>query len=207
MSSHERAHHDEANNVTYQRCQFAYEFAKPFINGKKYWMLVAVMLMELLWCRIRFWDYRFGLRWSDDWSKQESICIDPESEFSTCYNSSFANCGSVLRCDYIVPVHRTYSSPAEFIRECIRVLKPGGKCSLQHRIIRCHLRANPFHDAWIYLWWDEAGGRGDYFFLWIAGTGMEIDRVNKHYEENGKFVRMILKWDVFKLHQRLPWHG
>ena len=30
------------------------------------------------------------------------------------------------------------------------------------------------------------------------------DRVNKYYEENGKFVRMILKWDVFKLHQRLP---
>lgn len=35
MSSHERAHHDEANNVTYQRCQFAYEFARPFITGKK----------------------------------------------------------------------------------------------------------------------------------------------------------------------------
>ena len=31
MSSHERAHHDEANNVTYQRCQFAYEFAKVFL--------------------------------------------------------------------------------------------------------------------------------------------------------------------------------
>ena len=35
MSSHERAHHDEANNVTYQRCQFAYEYAKPLIAGKK----------------------------------------------------------------------------------------------------------------------------------------------------------------------------
>src|SRR3954463_4476389 len=35
MSSHERAHHDEANNVTYQRCQYAYEFAVPIITGKK----------------------------------------------------------------------------------------------------------------------------------------------------------------------------
>ena len=35
MSSHERAHQDEANNVTYQRCQYAYEFAKPLIAGKK----------------------------------------------------------------------------------------------------------------------------------------------------------------------------
>ena len=35
MSSHERAQHDEANNVTYQRCQYAYEYAKPFITGKK----------------------------------------------------------------------------------------------------------------------------------------------------------------------------
>ena len=125
---------------------FAYEFAKPFINGKS----IGCWLRQCLWnCsdgRIRFWDYRFGLRWSDDWNKQESICIDPESEFSTCYNSSFANCGSVIRCDYIVPVHRTYSSRAEFIRECIRVLKPGGKVlittpnnkmSLAQSISRC----------------------------------------------------------------------
>src|SRR5205085_5408411 len=35
MSSHERAHQDEANNVTYQRCQYAYEFAKPLMAGKK----------------------------------------------------------------------------------------------------------------------------------------------------------------------------
>ena len=35
MSSHERAQHDEANNVTYQRCQYAYEFAVSYIQGKK----------------------------------------------------------------------------------------------------------------------------------------------------------------------------
>ena len=35
MSSHERAHHDEANNVTYQRCQYAYEWCIPMITGKK----------------------------------------------------------------------------------------------------------------------------------------------------------------------------
>ncbi|MFN8166465.1 MAG: class I SAM-dependent methyltransferase [Bacteroidia bacterium] len=35
MSTHERAHHDDANNVTYQRCQYAYEYAKPIIKGKK----------------------------------------------------------------------------------------------------------------------------------------------------------------------------
>ena len=33
--THERAQHDIANNVTYQRCMFAYEFAVPFIIGKK----------------------------------------------------------------------------------------------------------------------------------------------------------------------------
>ena len=30
------------------------------------------------------------------------------------------------------------------------------------------------------------------------------DRVNTYYVENGRFVRMILKWDILKLHQRLP---
>ena len=35
MSSHEREHHDEANNVTYQRCQYAYEFAQAYIQGKR----------------------------------------------------------------------------------------------------------------------------------------------------------------------------
>ena len=34
MSSHERALKDEANNVTYQRCQYAYEFVEPLIRGK-----------------------------------------------------------------------------------------------------------------------------------------------------------------------------
>src|SRR5260221_3885323 len=35
MSSHERASHDDINNVTYQRCQFAYEFVLPYIKEKK----------------------------------------------------------------------------------------------------------------------------------------------------------------------------
>jgi hypothetical protein len=30
------------------------------------------------------------------------------------------------------------------------------------------------------------------------------ERVRKYYEENGKFVRMILKWDVLGLHKILP---
>src|SRR5262245_24908317 len=35
MSSHERASRDEINNVTYQRCQFAYEYALDLVKGKK----------------------------------------------------------------------------------------------------------------------------------------------------------------------------
>ena len=35
MSSHERAQQDDSNNVTYQRCQFAYEYALPLVKGKK----------------------------------------------------------------------------------------------------------------------------------------------------------------------------
>ena len=30
------------------------------------------------------------------------------------------------------------------------------------------------------------------------------ERVRKYYEENGKFVRMILKWDILGLHKILP---
>jgi hypothetical protein len=30
------------------------------------------------------------------------------------------------------------------------------------------------------------------------------EKVRKYYEENGRFVRMILKWDVLGLHKILP---
>jgi protein-L-isoaspartate O-methyltransferase len=35
MSSHERAHHDDSNNVTYQRCQLLMNLRSQLIEGKK----------------------------------------------------------------------------------------------------------------------------------------------------------------------------
>nr|MBP9120875.1 hypothetical protein [Ignavibacterium sp.] len=65
------------------------------------------------------------------------------------------------------------------------------------------LARNPFH-VHEYTF-DEIKGEissltGGYALQGLNGNTV----VNTYYEENGKFVRMILKWDIFKLHQKLP---
>ena len=89
------------------------------------------------------------------------------------------------------------------MKECLRVLKPGGKVMITTPNVKKSLARNPFH-VHEYTF-DEIKGEissltGGYALQGLNGNTV----VNTYYEENGKFVRMILKWDIFKLHQKLP---
>ena len=128
MSSHERAQHDEANNVTYQRCQFAYEFARPFIMGKKVLDVgcgnaYGTALMADLAAEITGLDY------------DESTIQSNRNQYAGIKNLSFeravipplplpdSSFDVITSFQFIEHIHER----PEFIRECLRVLRPGGK--------------------------------------------------------------------------------
>ena len=204
MSSHERAHHDEANNVTYQRCQYAYEYAKPFITGKKVLDVgcgnaYGTALMAESASEIMGLDY------------DQATIDDNKNRYSSIKNLSFKRAeipplpfednsfDMVTAFQFIEHIH----ARKEFMKECLRVLKPGGKVMITTPNVKKSLARNPFH-VHEYTF-DEIKGEissltGGYALQGLNGNTV----VNTYYEENGKFVRMILKWDIFKLHQKLP---
>jgi len=204
MSSHERAHADDSNNVTYQRCQFAYEFAVPVIKGKKVLDVgcgnaygTALMAKDAM--EITGLDY------------DQATIDDNRQHYRDIANLKFiqgtippipvedASYDVVTAFQFIEHIEKR----KEFLKECIRVLKPGGVLMVTTPNSLKSLARNPFH-VHEYTF-DEMKKE-------INGipTGFELqglkgnDKVNRYYEENGKFVRMILKWDVLGLHKKLP---
>jgi ubiquinone/menaquinone biosynthesis C-methylase UbiE len=204
MSSHERALRDEANNVTYQRCQYAYEWCIPYITGKK------------------VLDTGCGLGYGADYMSAyaaEVVGIDYDNEtieqnrktYADKKNISFVQ-GSipplpfpdnsfdvVTSFQFIEHIHHR----KEFIKECLRVVKPGGQVLITTPNIKRSLARNPFH---IHEYtFDEMKGEVSIYTKNFETLGLNAtERVRRYYEENGKFVRMILKWDILGLHKILP---
>src|SRR5215210_751186 len=146
MSSHERALRDEANNVTYQRCQYAYEWCVPFITGKK------------------VLDTGCGLGYGPEYMSAyatEVVGIDYDKEvieedritYADKKNISFVqgaipplpfpdnSFDVVTSFQFIEHIHQRQ----EFTKECLRVVKPGGKVLITTPNIKRSLARNPFH--------------------------------------------------------------
>ena len=204
MSTHERAHHDAANNVTYQRCQFAYEFAKPLIQGKKVLdvgcgLAYGTALMAGLASTITGIDYDPGTIEANTKSYGKIVNLDfkqvviPPLPFD---NNSFDIITAFQFIEHIKP-------RKEFIKECLRVLRPGGSLLITTPNVKMSMARNPFHvhEYTFDEMRDEVSSLTNNFEL-CGLNGNE--QVNKYYAENGKFVRMILRFDIFKMHQWLP---
>lgn len=204
MSSHERAQHDEANNVTYQRCQYAYEYAVPFIRGKKVLdigcgLAYGTSLMAEQAAEITGFDY------------DASTVNENKIRYNEIKNLNFIR-GSVpplpiedksydvvTAFQFIEHIHPR----KEFIKESLRVLKPGGVLLITTPNNKKSLARNPFHvhEYTFNEMQNELKNIGARFEL--AGLNGN-KKVNDYYEANGKFVRAILKWDILGLHKRLP---
>lgn len=91
----------------------------------------------------------------------------------------------------------------EFIKECLRVLKPGGSLLVTTPNVKKSLARNPFHVheyTFDEMKKEVSDLTRDFDLRGLNGN----QTVNKYYEENGKFVRMILRFDIFKMHKWLP---
>jgi ubiquinone/menaquinone biosynthesis C-methylase UbiE len=204
MSSHERAQQDEANNVTYQRCQYAYEFAQSYIAGKKVLDIgcgngYGTALMAKSAKEIVGLDY------------DAATVAGNQSTYRSISNISFKQ-GSIPPIPYddgsfeVITAFQfiEHIEPRkEFLKECLRVLSPGGTLLVTTPNSKKSLARNPFHvhEYTFNEMQEELSSLGAAFELQGLNGN---ESVNQYYAENGKFVRMILKWDVFKLHQRLP---
>jgi 2-polyprenyl-3-methyl-5-hydroxy-6-metoxy-1,4-benzoquinol methylase len=204
MSSHERAHQDDANNVTYQRCQYAYEFAIPIISGKKVLdvgcgLAYGTALMADAAATITGIDYDAEtiesnkLRYTNKSNLMFTQAAIPPLPFD---DQSFDVITAFQFIEHI-------ESRKEFLRECIRVLKPGGSLLVTTPNIKKSLARNPFH-VHEYTFQEMKSEVGDLTNKFELKGLNGNERVNKYYAENGKFVRMILRFDILKMHKWLP---
>lgn len=204
MSTHERAHQDEANNVTYQRCQFAYEFAVPYITGKEVLDVgcgnaYGTALMARSARNIQGVDY------------DAATVADNAQRYSSITNLSFRQ-GAVPPLPFpdqsfdVVTAFQFIEhieKRKEFLAECLRVLRPGGRLLVTTPNVKKSLARNPFHvhEYTFDEMRSEIGSLTNQFELkGLNGN----EKVNTYYAENGKFVRMILRFDIFGLHKILP---
>lgn len=204
MASHERTANDEANNVTYQRCQFTYEYVSPLIKGKDALdigcgMAFGTALMAESAATMKGIDY------------DKATVEDNRKRFSGIKNLTFdvvtvpplpfpdASFDAVTTFHFIEHIHERQT----FLKECIRVLRPGGKLYITTPNIKRLLARNPFHihEYTFDEMKNEVAAITKNFDLQGLGGN---EKVHRYYEENGRFVQKILKWDVLGLHKRLP---
>jgi ubiquinone/menaquinone biosynthesis C-methylase UbiE len=204
MSSHERALKDDANNVTYQRCQYAYEYFAPLIKGKTVLdvgcgLAYGTALMAGSAASIIGVDY------------DQSVVDDNSKRYAHLKNLSFQRVTVpplpfpdesfevVTTFQFIEHIHPR----REFMKECIRVLKPGGKLYVTTPNTKRSLARNPFH---IHEYtFEEMKNEVSTLTKNFELEGLNGNqKVRQYYEENGKFVRSILKWDILGLHRILP---
>ena len=204
MSSHERAHDDPSNNVTYQRSLYAYEYARPLIKGKKVADIgcgnaYGTALMAADAASIVGVDY------------DQQTLDENRARYKNLANLSFERAtvppipfpdnsfDVVTTFQFIEHIHQR----REFMIECLRILKPGGTVIITTPNIKRSLARNPYHihEYTFAEMQTEAGSVTPQFDL-QGLNGNEA--VRNYYEENGKFVRMILRWDILGLHKILP---
>src|SRR3954464_7299440 len=188
MSSHERALKDEVNNVIYQRCQYAYEWCIPVITGKKVLdtgcgLGYGAAYMAKYAAEITGIDY------------DAEVIANNNKEYAAVQNLNFVQ-GSipplpfpdnsfdvVTSFQFIEHIH----GRKEFTKECLRVVKPGGKVLITTPNIKRSLARNPFH---IHEYtFDEMKSEVSIYTKSFDTLGLNAsERVRRYYEENSKFV-------------------
>ncbi|MCS6988360.1 MAG: class I SAM-dependent methyltransferase [Chloroherpetonaceae bacterium] len=205
-ADYERPANVDYNNVTYQRCQFAYDhFATPYVAGKK--------VLDV-GCGHGYGTAEMAKRAAD------ITGIDYSEPIVEANNLRYANAFPNLRFvqNEVPPINFPDESfdvvtsfqfiehleeRREFIKEAHRVLRRGGVLLLSTPNVKRSLARNPFH---VHEYdFDEmkseiASAFKEFELFGLAGN----EKVEEYYRKNAEWARRILKWDVFGLHKLLP---
>lgn len=204
MFDRERPSFEESNNVTVQRCFFAYEFARDFIQDKK---------TADIGCADGY-----GTQYLADYTN-ETIGIDySESTIEIARKKHFNKKNLTFKSGIVPPIPLENESVdvltafqfiehihqrAEFMKDVMRVLKPGGVFICTTPNIKMSIARNPFH-VHEYTF-EEMKNEAAKIFGSIDLMGLQGNqKANKYYEENSKWAKKILRLDPLGIHKLLP---
>jgi ubiquinone/menaquinone biosynthesis C-methylase UbiE len=204
MHDRERPSFEDSNNVTVQRCFFAYEFAKSYVKDGV--------------CADIGCADGYGTQYLADYAKEitgvdysEATLSDATRKHALKTNLSFKQAvvpplpfedntlDVVTAFQFIEHIHNRLG----FIKEVKRVLKPGGTflCSTPNN--KMSIARNPFH-VHEYTF-DEMRAEAESVFTNFALQGVQgTDKVNKYYADNTRWAKKILRLDPLGIHKLIP---
>jgi 2-polyprenyl-3-methyl-5-hydroxy-6-metoxy-1,4-benzoquinol methylase len=191
----ERPTFEKENNVTVQRCFFAYQFARPFIEGKT----VADVGCgngygsEYL---AQFATHVTGLDYSEVTvaDNTQRLAHIPNLQFKACKVPPLALADAsvdvVTAFQFIEHIHPRH----DFMVDVLRVLKPGGVFICTTPNIKKSIARNPFH-VHEYTF-DEMKTEAGSVFADFELKGLDGNtRVNEYYAKNQAWAKKILRLD------------
>lgn len=204
MHDRERPSFEDSNNVTVQRCFFAYEFAADFVRGKT---------TADIGCADGY-----GTQYLADFAHKitgvdysEATLVEARKKHAAKTNLSFVS-GSVpplpfednsldvvTAFQFIEHIHDRLG----FMYEAHRVLKPGGVFLCSTPNAKMSIARNPFHVH--EFTFDEMQKDIHKVFKDVDLRGVQgSERVNKYYADNAAWAKKILRLDPLGIHKLLP---
>jgi SAM-dependent methyltransferase len=204
MFDRERPSFEESNNVTVQRCFYAYEFAKPYISEK---------VTADIGCADGY-----GTQFLADFT-MSTVGVDySEVTIAEARLKHASKTNLTFKAGKVPPIPLEDESMdvitafqfiehielrKAFMEDVKRVLKPGGIFICTTPNIKMSIARNPFH-VFEYTF-DEMKKEAASVFSSIELQGLQgNDIVNKYYDDNSKWAKRILMFDPFGLHKLVP---
>lgn len=204
MFDRERPSFEDSNNVTVQRCFFAYEYAGPFVKdknsadigcadgyGTQYLAGFAHQITGVDYSEPTLAIAREKHRAKTNLTfKQGSVPPLPLESDSLDVVTAF---------QFIEHIHDRIG----FMQEVYRVLKPGGLFLCSTPNAKKSIARNPFH-VHEYTF-DEMKSEATKVFGEIELRGVQgSERVNTYYTQNAAWAKKILRLDPLGLHKLIP---
>ena len=204
MFDRERPSFEDSNNVTVQRCFYAYEFAKPYITDKN---------TADIGCADGY-----GTQYLADFTTT-TIGVDySEVTITDARQKHAAKTNLTFKAGKVPPIPLETESVdvvtafqfiehiehrKAFMEDVKRVLKPGGVFICTTPNVKMSIARNPFH-VHEYTF-SEMQKEASSIFSKIELQGLQgNETVNKYYDDNSKWAKRILMLDPLGLHKLIP---